>query len=193
MTSSFNNLSLNEKIMNTDVHRLRVLGLNLTVENAENMNKEELMKIFNEMAYNGDLTEDDLPIKYNFPDVWDDYTAARIVACLDNKEILQLLDNRKINYPLNKWGKFDAKEAKKELVRAISKNDFPIVFKTFAEKWAGADPVQKLSLHGLEKLQILAKNKKIAYENVPKNTLIATLTPLVNQYDYPICDESETF
>ena len=57
----------------------------------------------------------------------------------------------------------------------------------FHNKWKNTSPLEKLHLHGSEKLKILAKNKKIkGYSKYKKHELINILSPLVNENDFPI-------
>jgi hypothetical protein len=57
----------------------------------------------------------------------------------------------------------------------------------FNNKWKNATPQQKLDLYGIEKLKILAKNKKIkGYSKYKKHELINILLLLVNENDFPI-------
>lgn len=57
----------------------------------------------------------------------------------------------------------------------------------FNNKWKTTMPQEKLNLYGIEKLKILAKNKKIkGYSTYKKHELINILSSLVNENDFPI-------
>ena len=59
--------------------------------------------------------------------------------------------------------------------------------KQFTNIWKSSSPEEKLYLYGIQKLKILAKNKKIkTYSIYNKNELIDLLIPLVNENDFPI-------
>ncbi len=57
----------------------------------------------------------------------------------------------------------------------------------FNNKWITSSAQEKLYLHGLEKLKILAKKKNIkGYSQKKKSELILLLSPLVKNEDFPI-------
>ena len=57
----------------------------------------------------------------------------------------------------------------------------------FNNKWNKSSPPEKLTVYGIKKLKILAKNKKIkGFSKYKKKELIDLLTPLVNEKDFPI-------
>ena len=59
--------------------------------------------------------------------------------------------------------------------------------KEFKDKWRTSTPQGKLHLYGVAKLRILAKNKQLTgYSKWTKDELIARLTPIVHDTDYPI-------
>jgi hypothetical protein len=60
----------------------------------------------------------------------------------------------------------------------------------FNNKWKTTTPQEKLNLYGIEKLKVLAKNKKLkGYSKYKKNELINILSSLVNETDFPIKPE----
>ena len=57
----------------------------------------------------------------------------------------------------------------------------------FNSEWNKLTPPEKLKLYGIQKLKILAKNKKIkGFSKYKKTELIDILIPLVNKKDFPI-------
>ena len=57
----------------------------------------------------------------------------------------------------------------------------------FNDTWKTTTPQEKLDLYGIVKLKILAKNKNVkGYSKYTKRELINTLSPLVNENDFPI-------
>lgn len=59
--------------------------------------------------------------------------------------------------------------------------------KEFNYVWKTTTPQEKLELYGIEKLRILAKNKKFkGYTKYKKHELIILLLPMVNESDFPI-------
>ena len=57
----------------------------------------------------------------------------------------------------------------------------------FNNKWNKSSPPEKLTVYGIKKLKILAKNKKIkGFSKYKKKELIDILIPLVNERDFPI-------
>lgn len=57
--------------------------------------------------------------------------------------------------------------------------------KEFGRKWAKMTPVEKLKMHGKEKLQMLATNKKLKRSGTVSD-LIERLTPVCTHDDFPI-------
>jgi hypothetical protein len=188
--TNYNDMSTEEKIMGYSLNKIRILGMNLKIEDSNKLNKKTLYTKMAELIANGDLTDDYFPIKYDIPSEWDKLTPVHILTCLNIPELKHLLDTRKIEHPKDSNSKFDDKMARRTLKPLIKPNEFPIVLMSFADKWAKADAIGKLSLHGIEKLKILAKNKSIEYDsNTTKYELVDLLTPLVDDFDYPITDE----
>jgi hypothetical protein len=191
--NTYNNMTTEEKIMGYSLNKIRILGMNLKIENAYTMNKKTLYTKMTELIKNGDLTDDFFPIKYDIPTEWDKMTPVHILTCLNIPELKHLLDTYSFDavslYPMDSNSKFDDKKARRTLKTLIKPSDFPIVLMSFADKWAKADAVGKLSLHGIDKLKILAKNKDIEYEDKTKKELVDLLTPVVDNFDYPITDE----
>ena len=53
--------------------------------------------------------------------------------------------------------------------------------------WRRSTPIQKLEIHGLNKLQILAEEKGFTdIYDLDRESLLFLLAPLVNENDYPI-------
>ena len=63
-------------------------------------------------------------------------------------------------------------------------------FKTDQERfvfWRVSTPIQKLEIHGMNKLQILASEKGLTdIYDLDRESLLYLLAPLVNENDYPI-------
>jgi hypothetical protein len=67
------------------------------------------------------------------------------------------------------------------------KNTTPQQKLEFNNKWENTTPQQKLELYGIQKLKILAKNKKIkGFSKYKKQELINILLHLVDETDFPI-------
>jgi len=58
--------------------------------------------------------------------------------------------------------------------------------KQFRNKWSNSTPAEKLILHGIAKLKILANKKNINCEDMNKEEIIEILKPIVTADDFPI-------
>ncbi len=58
--------------------------------------------------------------------------------------------------------------------------------KLFIYQWKNSTPIEKLSFYGLAKLKILARKKNIKIGNIRKDELIAKLSQVVKDSDFPI-------